>query len=297
MKFLKAHLDWCVQCAACSKAWAKTDAPEYFRISIKTLTGLSDMHSCDQCGSFIAEWSCEYPPLYRKCLVIDLGSGDDNFTFHIYPVTDEMVEIYTGECYFGRKIWWNSVNGQAKWNNFEKTLIISAGSICGLIQYSGTDKSHNVFLFPLTRQAYHSNTGGYCSSSFKNFAFATRAVRGLTFYIILSIGRDEGKNRIYEAAIGGRNAYTVTEAILHHFAGDENGKLKQAGSGEGGTVLRDKKILALVVKRETSMESKTFLPTLGYCGKSAADSAVKSGRTTTNLFSYTQWAPLTSTLS
>ena len=235
----------------------------------------------------LAEWSYDRAPLHRgytrKYLVIDLGDGNGEYSHAIHDIDEDMIGTYTGGRGFGLKILWDAVTPESRWNSPENALVISGGPICGITQYPGTGKTYTVFLSPLTDQTYNSNAGGYFGPYLKASGFDALAVTGKAPEdVVVSIDGDEGKIRIYAAPTEERNAYDVTETLHDRFAEDEDDKvsisvvsagraaehsywgalnvsfydprrqvarLKQAGRGGGGTVLRDKGILALVVRK------------------------------------------------
>lgn len=235
----------------------------------------------------LAEWSYERTPIHRgytkKYLVIDLGNGDGNFSHSIHDVDEAMIETFTGGRGFGLKILWDAVGAESKWNSPENALVISGGPICGITQYPGTGKTYSVFLSPLSDQTYNSNAGGYFGPYLKSSGFDALSITGKApSDVVVAIDGDESVIRIYGAETEDRNAYDVTEALTNYFAKNEGDKvsvsavtagraadhsywgalnvsfydprravprLKQAGRGGGGTVLRDKKILSLVVRK------------------------------------------------
>ena len=235
----------------------------------------------------LARWSYRRTPLHRgytrKYLLIDLGDGDGRYSHTICHIDDKMIGTFTGGRGFGLRILWDSVTPRSRWDSPENALVISGGPICGITQYPGTGKTYTVFLSPLTGQTYNSNAGGYFGPYLKASGFDALAVRGKApGDVVVSIDGDESTISIWSAPDGDRNAYAVTEAMHDYFAKDGDDKvsisvvsagraaehswwgalnvsfydprrnlprLKQAGRGGGGTVLRDKKIRALVVRK------------------------------------------------
>ncbi|NLK19069.1 MAG: aldehyde:ferredoxin oxidoreductase [Synergistaceae bacterium] len=235
----------------------------------------------------LAEWSYDPAPIHRgytkKYLTVDLGKGDGAFSHTVSDVDDAMIETFTGGRGFGLKILWDHVTEQSRWDSPENALVISGGPICGITQYPGTGKTYSVFLSPLTDQTYNSNAGGYLGPYLKASGFDALAVAGKAPEdVVVYIDGDEGKIKIFKAETDNRNAYAVTENLHKHFSKDEYDqisisvmsagraaehswwgalnvsfydprrglpRLKQAGRGGGGTVLRDKNILAIAVRK------------------------------------------------
>jgi len=237
--------------------------------------------------SLVREWKytpCKVERGYAKqTLTVDIGKKDGNYGYEIRPVSREMIETFTGGRGFGLKMLWDMVGPDTKWNDPENALVISGGPLCGTTQYPGMGKCYTVFLSPLTGQTFNSNAGGYFGplskfSGFDAFAVTGKSDKG----IIIFLDGDEGKIRIYESRLEDINSVTVSEQLTGYFATDEDDRrnvsvvsagqgaqhgywgvlnfsfydvsrgivrLKQAGRGGGGTVLRDKGIVALVVRK------------------------------------------------
>lgn len=236
----------------------------------------------------LAEWS--YVPskphrgYTRETLYVGLGNKDGNFKFESRPVSDDMIEKFTGGRGFGLKLLWDAVKPETKWDDPENEIVISGGPICGITQYPGSGKCYSVFLSPLTEQTYNSNAGGYFAPLLKFSGFDAMELQGKAENeVIVFIDGDNSKVQIFESTITeDKNAYAVTEDLHEYFSVDEADKknvsvvssgeaaeysywgcmnfsfydprrkvprLKQAGRGGGGTVLRNKGVIALVVKK------------------------------------------------
>src|SRR5512139_428811 len=63
----------------------------------------------------------------RRTLFIDL----DTLTVKEKPVTEEMIDIFTGGRGFGLYYLWHAITPQTKWNDPDSTLVISPGPIAG----------------------------------------------------------------------------------------------------------------------------------------------------------------------
>jgi len=235
----------------------------------------------------VKEW--KYEPVKvergytRQTLTVDIGKNDGAFNYEIQPVSKEMIETFTGGRGFGLKMLWDMVTPNTKWNDPENALVISGGPMCGTTQYPGMGKCYTVFLSPLTEQTYNSNAGGYFGPLIKFSGFDAFAVKGKSDKgIIIFVDGDKGIIQIYESDLEDINSVTISEQLTEYFAADENdrrnvsivsagqgaqhcywgalnfsfydvhrkiARLKQAGRGGGGTVLRDKGIVALAVRK------------------------------------------------
>ncbi len=144
-------------------------------------------------------------------------------------------------------------------------------------------KSYTVFLSPATKQTYNSNAGGYFGPFLKFSGFDALEIQGKADRpVVVFIDGDNFKVQVFESTIEENNAYYISEELHDYFAKDEQDKrtisvistgmaartsyivglnfsfydvrrkavrLKQAGRGGGGTVLCDKNVTAIVVKR------------------------------------------------
>jgi aldehyde:ferredoxin oxidoreductase len=232
--------------------------------------------------NLLKEWS--YTPTRidrgytRKTLYLNIGTPE----MRIKDVSDEMIAKFTGGRGFDLKLLWDAVTENTKWNDPENEWVVAGGPLCGITQYPGSGKSYAAFISPLSEQSYDSNSGGYFGPLLKFSGFDALEIQGKADRdIIVYIDGDEGKIQIFESPLKDVNAYTVSETLHDYFAKDEADKrnisvicmgkaaettflgcvnasfydvrrkaprLKQYGRGGGGTVLRDKKVAALVVK-------------------------------------------------
>ena len=224
----------------------------------------------------------------KEVCVVDLGNRDGKYQFTPKSLSDEFVDRFTGGRGFGLGLLWDSVNEHTKWNDPENEVVISGGPLCGVTQYPGAGKCYSVFLSPATEQTYSSNAGGYFGPLIKFSGFDSFELRGIADRsVVIYVDGDEGKVQVFESPFDeDANSYTITEELHDYFSeGDpdrEQGKraisvvstgqaakhsficgmnmsfydlrrkvarLKQAGRGGGGTVLRNKGVHAIVVKR------------------------------------------------
>jgi aldehyde:ferredoxin oxidoreductase len=198
------------------------------------------------------------------------------------PVNDEMKRKFIGGRGFDLWLLWNAVTGEMKWDSSENEIVIAAGPIGGITQYPGTGKSIAATISPLTGTVVDSNVGGYFGPLLKFAGFDAIEVQGIADQdVIVYVDGNEGVVQIIEAPEESTNSHLVSEEMVALFAekpqekqgvtsvsaglGAEHtligclnfsfydhrrqvARLKQAGRGGIGTVLRKKKIKALVVK-------------------------------------------------
>ncbi|QSQ09307.1 putative oxidoreductase YdhV [Koleobacter methoxysyntrophicus] len=213
-----------------------------------------------------------------RTLYINLS---DN-TIKSKPVTQEMKDKFIGGRGFGLWYLWNAVTGNTKWNNPENEIIISTGPIGGTTQYPGAGKSLVVSLSPTTGTVVDSNVGGYFGPLLKFAGWDAIEIQGKAEKdVIVFIDGNNGKVTIEEAPEEAVDTHILIEQLTEMYADSEEDKrnisvvssgraaehtligmlnfsfydprrkfvrIKQAGRGGIGTVFRDKKIKALVVK-------------------------------------------------
>jgi len=214
----------------------------------------------------------------NRTLYINLN---DN-TIKEKPVTDFMKEKFVGGRGFGLWYLWNAVTPETKWNDPENEIIISGGPVCGITQYPGSGKSLVVSLSPLTGLPYDSNVGGYFGPLLKFSGWDALEIQGKAENdVIVFIDGNTGVVTVEEAPEEAVDAHLLAEQISDMYAESEDDKrnvaavmagsaaeraligvlnfpfydvrrkvnrLKQAGRGGIGTVFRDKKIKAVVVR-------------------------------------------------
>ncbi len=214
----------------------------------------------------------------NRTLYIDLSGN----TILEKPVTQEMKDKFTGGKGFGLKYLWDAVTPATKWNDPENEIVIANGPLCGITQYPGSGKSLVVTISPLTNMPVDSNVGGYFGPFLKFSGFDALELQGKADKdVIVFIDGNKGIVRIEEAPVDAADSHVLAEQLTEMFADSEEDKrnisvvsagsaaehayigllnfsfydvrrkaarLKQAGRGGIGTVFRDKKIKALVVK-------------------------------------------------
>lgn len=214
----------------------------------------------------------------NKTLYINIS---DN-TIETKPVTQMMKEKFVGGKGFGLWHLWNAVKPTTKWNDPENEIIIAGGPVCGITQYPGSGKSLVCSISPLTGIPIDSNVGGYFGPLLKFSGWDALEIQGKSEKdIIVCIDGNNGVITIEEAPEEAVDAHILGEQLTEMYADNEADKrniavvtagtgaehtrfgllnftfydprrkvarLKQAGRGGIGTVFRDKKIKALVVK-------------------------------------------------
>jgi aldehyde:ferredoxin oxidoreductase len=235
-----------------------------------------------QAHRVLAEYQYAVPKVHRgyagQTLYVNVSSGQ----IESRPVTEEMKRIFIGGKGFGLWRLWHAVTGKTKWDNPENEIVVASGPIGGAVLYPGTGKSLVVGISPLTHIVVDSNVGGYFGPLLKLAGWDALEVQGKAERdVIIFIDGDAGRVTIEEAPLEGVNTYPLSDQLTQMYARDEadrrnvsvistgqgsehtrigclnvswydvrrgKARVKQAGRGGLGTVMRDKKIKAIVVR-------------------------------------------------
>lgn len=198
------------------------------------------------------------------------------------PVTALMKEKFIGGKGFGLRLLWDATKPKTAWNDPENEIIISGGPICGITQYSGTGKSLVVSISPQTDSVMDSNVGGFFGPFLKFCGFDAFELQGKSDKdVVIILDEEREVVEIYDAGDLPNDSHVLAEEITEMMAKDDRDKmnvgvvsagtaaehsligmlnfsfydlkrkkvrLKQAGRGGIGTVLRDKNVRAIVAK-------------------------------------------------
>ena len=212
----------------------------------------------------------------NRTLYVNVGSGE----IKEKPVSPHMKEKFTGGKGFGLKLLWDATKPETRWNDPENEIVINTGPICGITQYSGTGKSLVVTISPQTDIPVDSNVGGFFGPFMKFAGFDSLELQGKSDKdVIVLIDETREVIEIYEAGDESNDSHLMAEYLTETLALTEKDRmnvsvvsagtaadnsligmlnfsffdskrklvrLKQAGRGGIGTVLRDKKIKAVV---------------------------------------------------
>ena len=215
-----------------------------------------------------------------RTLYVDVGSG----TIEERPVTEQMKEIFIGGRGFGLWRLWNAVDPTTAWDDPANEIVISSGPVGGTTTYPGSGKSIVVSLSPLTGSVIDSNVGGYFGPYLKFAGWDALELQGkATEDVVVFIDGTKGVVRLLACPETDINTHVLSDKLMKAFAdsdaprdiaalstvttgaGAEHTRMgclnfsffdlkrkavrvKQAGRGGTGTVFRDKRIAALVVK-------------------------------------------------
>lgn len=232
--------------------------------------------------TILKEWSYTRKELDKgytdKILYVNVGSKE----IKEKDVPLEVKEKFIGGKGYGLRLLWDATLPDTKWNDPENEIIISSGPIGGITQYSGTGKSLVVSISPQTDSVIDSNAGGFFGPFLKFAGFDAIELQGKAEEdVVVYIDGVNNKIQIFTAPLEGPDSHVMAVQFTEMFADDERDmknisvvsagsaadnsligmlnfsfydpkrkevRLKQAGRGGIGTVLRDKKIKALVCK-------------------------------------------------
>jgi aldehyde:ferredoxin oxidoreductase len=205
-------------------------------------------------------------------------------TIKVKPVDQKMKETFTGGKGFDLWLMWNSLPKDriVKWEDPENEICIATGPLGGVTQYPGAGKSIVTSISPMTGIVIDSNVGGYAGPNLKFAGFDALEIQGKAkkdVYIL--IDGDHGKVEIHDAGDLPDTAYEITRVLSERHTEKEGKDMavvtsgpaaehawmgclnfswwdnrrnmpryKQAGRGGIGTVLRNKKLKAIVMKKE-----------------------------------------------
>jgi aldehyde:ferredoxin oxidoreductase len=198
------------------------------------------------------------------------------------PVTQFMKDTFIGGRGFNLWLLWNALPKDriVKWDDPENEICIACGPLGGTPIYPGSGKSIVVTISPLTDSVIDSNVGGYFGPYLKFAGWDALEIQGkATSEVIIFIDGDEGKVVVEDAEGLPSETHLLAEKLTEKYGGESKRSVsvvsagsgaehirfgclnfswfdsarkivryKQAGRGGTGTVLRNKKIKAIVVK-------------------------------------------------
>ncbi len=231
----------------------------------------------------LATFSYQPPTVERGYAGQTLYVNVTDNTISAKPVTEVMKEKFIGGRGFDLWLLWHGVNDDTRWNDPENEIVISTGPCGGITQYPGSGKSIVAAISPLTNIPIDSNVGGYYGPYLKFAGWDAIEVQGKAEKdVIIYVDGPAGKVTIEEVPDDApTDTHELGHWLLDRFAENEADRqqlafvttgagaehaymgclnfsfydrkrrdlrYKQAGRGGTGTVLRDKKVKALVVR-------------------------------------------------
>jgi len=209
------------------------------------------------------------------------------------PVTQHMKDTFIGGRGFNLWLLWNALPKDhiVMWDDPENEICIACGPLGGTPIYPGSGKSIVVTISPLTDSVMDSNVGGYFGPYLKFAGWDALEIQGKSkSEVIIFIDGDEGEVAIEKAEGLPSGTHLLAEILTEKYGGENKRSVsvvsagpgakhtrfgclnfswydstrkvvryKQAGRGGTGTVLRNKKIKAIVVKF-SNLTAKTNNP-------------------------------------
>jgi len=197
-------------------------------------------------------------------------------------VTDFMKEKFIGGKGFDLWHLWHAVTPETRWDSPENEIVFSVGPLGGITQYAGTGKTLVCSISPLTDIPIDSNAGGYFGPLLKFSGWDALELQGKAEKdLIVFIDGNEGIIQFEDGEEYPEDSHLLAEELTTKYAVDEDDKVnvsvvssgsaakhtlmgmlnfsfydprrktvrfKQAARGGIGTILREKRIKALVVK-------------------------------------------------
>lgn len=235
-----------------------------------------------QAHQVICEFKYELKPVVHgyagRTLHIDL----DRNVVTSKNVDQKMKDTFTGGRGFCLWLLWNATKASTKWDDPENELVIAGGPIGGITSYPGSGKCTVTTISPLTKSVVDSNSGGYFGPYLKFAGWDALEVQGKAQKdVILFIDGDNGTVTIEEAPLEAVDTHIIINQLTEMYSENEQQKrglsiisagqaaehipmcglnvsyydskkkevrIKQAARGGAGTVLRNKKIKAIVVR-------------------------------------------------
>jgi aldehyde:ferredoxin oxidoreductase len=237
-----------------------------------------------QQNRLLKEYKYKWAPIERGYNNRTLYVNVSDYSIKEKPVDQQMKEKFIGGKGFDLRLLWDNTKADTKWNDPENEIVISGGPCCGITQYSGAGKSIVCSISPQTDSIMDSNVGGYFGPFLKFCGFDAFELQGKSDQeVIIVLDEEKESVEIWEANGLPFDSHVLGEFLHDMFAkeGNERDKmnvavvssgtaaehsligmlnftfydvkrkkvrLKQAGRGGIGTVLRDKKVMALVAR-------------------------------------------------
>lgn len=229
---------------------------------------------------------CNFPfevkELYRgyadRFLRIDLNKNE----ISIHPVSQQMKNLWTGGKGFDLWLMFHEVDKNTKWDSPNNPICFSPGPLGGTTSFPGSGKTLVTSLSPVTHSVMDCNVGGFFGPFLKFAGFDALVIIGKaqdeTVILIDAVNK---RVTIETAPMESIDSHILAEELTEMYASDDIDKrniavvsagraaqysrlgvlnfsfwdwrrnvarLKQAGRGGIGTVFRDKKLKALVIK-------------------------------------------------
>jgi aldehyde:ferredoxin oxidoreductase len=226
----------------------------------------------------------------NRTLYINLS----NMTIASKPVSQTMKDKFTGGRGFDLWLLWNALPKDhiVKWDEPENEICIACGPLGGTPVFPGSGKSIVVSISPLTGTVVDSNVGGYFGAYLKFAGWDALEIQGkANSEVIIFIDGDEGKVQVKDASQMPSETHLLVDILAKKYGGENSQSIsivsagpgaehtlfgclnfswydvargihryKQAGRGGTGTVLRNKRVKAIVAKYSGKITVETNGP-------------------------------------
>lgn len=234
------------------------------------------------------EFSFEVVPLDRgysnRTLRIDLDKNEVS----VHPVSEQMKKLWTGGKGFDLWLMFQEINKDSKWDSPENSICFSAGPLGGTTSFPGSGKTLVTTISPLTHSIIDCNVGGYFGPYLKFAGFDALCIVGKAKEdVLVLIDAVNEKIMIETAPLESQDSHILADELTRMYSDGEMdyrniacvsagrgaeharmgvlnfsfwdwrrgvARLKQAGRGGIGTVFRNKKLKALVIKNKEFMQ-------------------------------------------
>ncbi len=210
------------------------------------------------------------------------------------PVSKKMKQIFTGGRGFNLWLMWNSLpkDKKVKWTDDENEICLSSGPLSGIPGFPGGGKSIAMTISPLTNMIIDSNVGGYFGPYLKFSGWDALEIQGKSkseVYIFIDgdnqriivedaqdlpsetnlvvdllAKKHSPENPLYISVVstgpGAEHTLMGCLNVSWYDAVRGTHRFKQAGRGGIGSVLRNKKIKAIVIKYSKKMTLEKINP-------------------------------------
>jgi len=216
----------------------------------------------------------------RRTLRVDLDTNQ--ITEH--PVTQQMIDLWTGGKGFDLWLMFQEIDKNTKWNDPNNPICFSPGPLGGTTSFPGTGKTIVTAISPLTNSIMDCNVGGYFGPYLKFSGYDALMIIGKAKEdVVVVIDAQTEKITIEKAPKESVNSHLLAEELTEMYADNEldrrnvsvvssgrgaehtymgvlnfsfydwrrrQPRLKQAGRGGIGTVFRNKNLKAVVVRNK-----------------------------------------------
>ncbi len=214
----------------------------------------------------------------NKTLYVNLSKNE----IREKPVTQEMKDLFIGGKGFGLRLLWNGVQDNTKWDSPENEIVIACGPLGGTTSFAGAGKSLVTSISPTTGTVIDSNVGGHFGPLLKFAGWDAMEIQGKAEKdVIIFIDSTTKTISIEEAPKENLDAHLASEEFTEMYSSSpaekqnisvvsagsgsdhtligclnfswwdwrrQGTRIKQAGRGGIGSVFRNKKIKAIIVK-------------------------------------------------